>query len=713
MITHQEARQQATKIVEKMTLAEKIGQINFRAPAITHLNIPEYNYWNEALHGVARAGVATVFPQAIGMAAMFDEKMLKEIGEVIATEGRAKYNQYVKQNDRDIYKGLTFWSPNVNLFRDPRWGRGQETYGEDPYLTARLGVAFIEGLQGNGKYLKLAACAKHFAVHSGPEADRHSFNAAVNQKDLWEFYLPAFEACVTEADVESVMGAYNAVNGTPAVVNHTLLQDILREQWGFLGHVVSDYGALEDVHQHHQYTSDAAETMSLAMKIGCDLCAGNISDALNDAISRHLVTEEEITQAVVSLYATRVRLGMFAEDCSFDEISYEENDSPKHHAISLAAAEKSMVLLKNENFLPLSTQKIKNIAVIGPNARNLEALQGNYFGTSSQYVTFWDGIRTEIEKNGGRAFYALGSHLYKEHAESGLSKENERESEALIAAKHADVAVVCLGLDPTIEGEQGDSGNVYGSGDKYNLSLPGRQKQLLEKILAQGKPVVVVLAAGSALSLDGLENHPNLRAIIQAWYPGSFGGTALANIIFGKVSPSGKLPVTFYKDTSQLPDFNDYSMQERTYQNTKADVLYPFGYGLTYGQAEIKEVTVQIEDDLVKISGQMKNVSSVNIQEVVQVYLKIEGTSLAPKNHKLLSFKRVSLKENEIQNFALEIPVEQLKVVDEKGEKVFDGDKFTFYIGFSQPDERSVTLMGQAPQQILVESLKKNKKPLA
>lgn len=690
MISHKEARETAISIVKQMTLAEKIGQINFRAPAIPRLKITDYNYWNEGLHGVARAGVATVFPQAIGLAAIFDEELMAEIAKVISLEGRAKYNQYHAMGDNDIYKGLTFWSPNVNLFRDPRWGRGQETYGEDPYLTARLGVAFIKGLQGDGKYLRLAACAKHFAVHSGPEANRHSFDAKVNEKDLNEFYLPAFKACVEEADVESVMGAYNAINGTPACVHNHLLNDYLRDEWGFEGHVVSDYGALEDVHLHHHYTSDAAETMALAMKIGCNLCAGNISDALKDALSRHLITEDEITESVVALYTTRVRLGMFADDCEFDEIPYEVNDAKEHHALSLLAAEKSMVLLKNqENFLPLTKKPGMKVAVIGPNARSIQALQGNYFGTASEYVTFYDGIRDEVASVEGRTFYALGSHLFKDHAESGLSRKDERESEALIAVEHSDVAVLCLGLDPTIEGEQGDAGNVYGSGDKNDLALPFRQQQLLEKVLAVGKPVVVVIAAGSALTLSGLESHPNVKGIIQAWYPGSFGGRALANILFGKVSPSGKLPVTVYQDSNQLPAFNDYAMAERTYQNTQAEVLYPFGYGLTYGKAELSEFAMKEEENRYVFTGTVKNTSSFDLEEVLQVYLKIQGSVYAPKNHKLVAFKRVVLPQNETVAMQIAVAKENCRIVDEQGQWRFDGETYEFAIGFGQPNSNS------------------------
>lgn len=679
-MTHQAARQEAITIVNQMTLAEKISQIDFDASAIERLGIPHYNYWNEALHGVARAGVATVFPQAIGLAATFDPELVKEVAEVISIEGRAKYNAYAKQGDRDIYKGLTFWSPNINLFRDPRWGRGQETYGEDPYLTAQIGVAFIKGLQGDGKYLRLAACAKHFAVHSGPEADRHYFNAEVNAKDLNEFYLPQFEAAIKEADVESFMGAYNAINGQPACVNEHLIAETLLGKWGFEGHVVSDYAALEDVHENYHYTQTAAETMALAMKIGTNLCAGKISDALFEAVGKGLVTETEITESVIKLYTTRVRLGMFADDNVYDEIPYEVNASAAHEALSLKVAAKSMVLLKNDVFLPLTISELSSVAVIGPTARNIGALEGNYAGTANHYETFVSGMQTAL-KGTARVTYALGCHLYADHAESSLSRANERESEAIIAAEQADLAVLCLGLDPSIEGEQGDAGNVYGSGDKPNLSLPGQQKRLLEKVLATGTPVVVVLTAGSALSLDGLEMHEGIKAIIHAWYPGPHGGTALANILLGQVNPSGKLPVTFYKDTQGLPDFSDYSMAERTYQNTTLDVLYPFGFGLTYGQAKV--TGLQLDDLTLTVT--VANESDFEIEEVLQVYAAIDS-DLAPKNHKLVAFQRLSLPKQTVLTCQIELEPDRFKVVNTAGDWVIDGSRVILSVGFGQPD---------------------------
>ncbi len=697
MITYSEAKKQAEKIVNQMTLSEKIEQINFRAPSIERLNIPEYNYWNEALHGIARAGVATVFPQAIGLAAMFDEEKMQEIGDVISTEGRAKYNEYSKEGDRDIYKGLTYWSPNINIFRDPRWGRGQETYGEDPYLTSRLGVSFIKGLQGDGDYLKLAACAKHFAVHSGPEADRHSFNAVVGKKDLYETYLPAFQSAVQEAHVESVMGAYNAVNGIPACVQPVLIEKILREDWGFKGHVVSDYGALEDINENHHYTSSPEETMALAMQVGCNLCAGNISKYLTEAVDKKLVTEKSITDSVIKLYTTRVRLGMFSEDNVYDEISYEEIASKEHEDLSLQAARKSIVLLKNDNFLPLDKQKINSIAVIGPNASSIEALQGNYFGTASRYSTFLTGIQDELSQDGIKIHYAMGCHLFNEHAESTLSKKNERESEALIATKHSDLTIICLGLDPTVEGEQGDSGNVYGSGDKENLRLPEVQERLLKKVLDTGKPVIAVIAAGSAISLNEMEDYSNLKAILHVWYPGSHGGEALADILFGRISPSGKLPITFYKDVNELPPFTDYSMENRTYRYFTGEVLYPFGYGLTYSKSKLNDLNITYKnDELIYVEVEVENLGDSLIEEVVQIYAKTNAEEEVP-NCKLIAFKRVELTAKEKKTISFTIEKNRLDIVDSLGNRVSKGTQAEIYASFASPCDKAKELLEMEP----------------
>ena len=697
-LTHEEARRQAKVIVDQMTIDEKIGQIKYEAPAIDRLNIPEYNYWNEALHGVARAGVATVFPQAIGLAATFDDHLINEIADVIGTEGRAKYNEFTKHDDRDIYKGLTFWSPNVNIFRDPRWGRGHETYGEDPFLTSKFGVAFIKGLQGQAKYLKLAATAKHFAVHSGPEGLRHGFDAVVSDKDLYETYLPAFKAAVEEADVESIMTAYNAVDGVPASVSEMLLKDILHDKWSFEGHVVSDYMAPEDVHENHKYTKDASETMGLAIKAGLNLVAGHIEQSLHEALDRGLVTEEEITNAVISLYATRVRLGMFATDNEYDAIPYEANDTKAHNNLSEIAAEKSFVLLKNDGVLPLRKETMEAIAVVGPNAHSEIALLGNYFGTPSHSYTILEGIQERLGDD-VRVHYSIGSGLFQDHAAEPLAKADERESEAVIAAEHSDVVVAVLGLDSTIEGEEGDAGNSQGAGDKPNLSLPGRQRQLLERLLAVGKPVVVLLASGSSLQLDGLENHPNLRAIMQIWYPGARGGLAVADVLFGAVSPSGKLPVTFYKNVDNLPAFEDYNMAGRTYRYMTDEALYPFGYGLTYSSVELSDLQVKSYEDTATVTATIQNTGNFDTDEVVQVYVKDLGSEFAVPNAQLKGFKRVYLGKGAKQTITFDLRPQDFEVFDAQGRNFIDSDRFEISVGVSQPDSRSIALTGVQPLQ--------------
>ena len=695
-ITHEEALTRAKELVEKMTLQEKAEQLTYNAAAIKRLNIPRYNWWNEGLHGVARAGTATVFPQAIGLASTFDEELLENVADTIATEGRAKYNEYSSKDDRDIYKGITYWSPNVNIFRDPRWGRGHETYGEDPYLTSRLGVAFINGLQGEGKYLKIAACAKHFAVHSGPEGIRHEFNAVTTKKDLYETYLPAFEACVKEADVEAVMGAYNRTNGEPCCGSKTLLKDILRGKWNFKGHVVSDCWAIADFHLNHKVTSTATESAALAIKNGCDLNCGNVYLQMMLAYKEGLVTEEDITTSAERLIATRIRLGMFDDKCEYNEIPYESNDCKEHNELSLKAARKSMVLLKNDGTLPIDKSSLKSIAVIGPNADSQVMLKGNYSGTASKYTTILEGIHEAVNED-TRVYYSEGCHLYKDRVE-GLAQPKDRISEAVSVAERSDVVVVCLGLDSTIEGEQGDAGNSYGAGDKENLNLPGTQQELLEKVLETKKPVIVILGSGSALTLNGLEE--SCAAIIQAWYPGSHGGTAAADLIFGKCSPSGKLPVTFYKSIDNMLEFSDYSMKGRTYRYIEEEALYPFGYGLTYSQVELNNLNIEdIKEDFenVNVSIDIKNIGGYDVEEVVQCYLKNLESRFAVLNHSLVAFKRISLKKGESKTVTLNIRRKEFEVVNDEGERILDSKKFKLFVGVSQPDKRSIDLTGITP----------------
>ena len=472
--------ERAEALVSEMTLEEKVYQTLHGAPSIDRLDVKAYNYWNEALHGVARAGTATVFPQAIGLAATFDEDFLEEVAVAVSDEGRAKFNAQQKYGDYDIYKGLTFWSPNVNIFRDPRWGRGHETFGEDPYLTSRLGVRFIEGMQGKDEvYMKVAACAKHFAVHSGPEDERHSFNAVVNEQDLRETYLPAFKACVKEAGVEVVMGAYNRTNDEPCCGSKRLLEDILRGEWEFEGHVTSDCWAIKDFHEFHMVTSTPVESVALAMNRGCDLNCGNIYGNLLKAVKDGLVKEETITKAVTRLFTTRMKLGLFdpQEKVPFYAIDYCVVDCEEHRQLNEKAARKSVVLLKNENkLLPLDASKYKTIGVIGPNANNRKALVGNYEGTASEYITVLEGIQDAVGEE-VRVLYSQGCHLCKDRMQ-GLAEANDRMSEVRAVADASDLIVACMGLDASLEGEEGDEGNEFASGDKPNLNLPGLQEDL-------------------------------------------------------------------------------------------------------------------------------------------------------------------------------------------------------------------------------------------
>ncbi len=698
MRDRKKAAEAAKKLVSQMTLEEKASQLRYDAPAIPRLGVPAYNWWNEALHGVARAGVATSFPQAIGMAAAFDDELLRTVGDAVAEEGRAKYNEYSKQEDRDIYKGLTFWSPNVNIFRDPRWGRGHETYGEDPYLTSRLGVAYVKGLQGEGEYLKTAACAKHFAVHSGPESVRHEFDARANKKDMYETYLPAFEACVKEAEVESVMGAYNRTNGEPCCGSNTLIRGILRGEWEFQGHFVSDCWAIKDFHEHHCVTQTPEESAAMALKAGCDVNCGVTYLHLLKAYEQGLVTEEEITQAAERLFTTRYLLGCF-EETQYDQIPYEAVECSEHLELAQKIARESMVLLKNDGILPLQKDKLKTIGVIGPNANSRVPLIGNYHGTSSRYITVLEGIQDAVGED-VRVFYSEGCHLYKDRVEA-LGWRQDRLSEARTVAAHSDVVVLCLGLDETLEGEEGDTGNSYASGDKIDLQLPESQRELLEAVVGCGKPVILCNLTGSSVDLQYADAHVN--AILQVWYPGARGGKAVADILFGACSPSGKLPVTFYRDLEGFPAFEDYSMKGRTYRYLEKEPLYPFGFGLTYGKAQVKEACLEKapeEGKALVVKAVLENVGAVGTDEVLQAYIHADDSAFAAPNPSLCCFKRVHLEAGETKEVSVEIPWEALTIVDEEGRRYVDGKNFRLFAGFGQPDERSAALMGTRPVEI-------------
>jgi len=689
----EQIKRKARELVGKMTIEEKASQLSYQSPAIKRLGIPAYNWWNEGLHGVARAGTATSFPQAIGLAAMFDEELLNKIADVIATEGRAKYNESIKHADRDIYKGLTFWSPNVNIFRDPRWGRGHETYGEDPFLSSKLGAAFIKGLQGEGEVMKCAACAKHFAVHSGPEDLRHEFDAVVSEKDLRETYLPAFEACITEGKVEAVMGAYNRTNGEPCCGSYRLLRDILRGEWKFDGHVVSDCWALKDFHLHHKVTNTAEESAALAIDAGCDLNCGSIYLYILKAYRNGLVTEEHITRAAERLFTTRFKLGMF-EETQYDRIPYEVVECKEHIALALEAARKSIVLLKNDGILPLKKTKLNSIGVIGPNANSRLALKGNYYGTASRYITLLEGIQDEAGED-VRVLYAQGCELKEDRTEP-LAMANDRLREALTVAEHSDVVILCVGLDETMEGEEADEGNHYGSGDKEDLELPKVQKQLIEEVTQIGKPVIICMVSGSAMNLSFSEK--NNGAILQIWYPGARGGKAAADILFGNTSPSGKLPITFYRNIEDLPEFTDYSMKNRTYRYYERTPLYPFGYGLTYGEVECMEaVAGEAEEGEIAVHVKVKNQGQFATDDVIQLYLKNKDSEFAVRNTSLCGFKRINLAAGEEKEVEMGISKSSFKIYDNEGHRRLDGSQYEIYAGTSQPDERSVKLTGKKP----------------
>jgi beta-glucosidase len=673
------ALERAEDITDRLSVEEQAEQLKYDAPKVDRLGIPAYNWWSEGLHGVARAGTATMFPQTIGLAAMFDEEAVHKAGEITSVEARAKYNEYSAHGDRDIYKGLTLWSPNVNIFRDPRWGRGQETYGEDPFLTSRLGVAYAKGLQGDGKVLRTAACAKHFAVHSGPEATRHEFDAKCGMKDMTETYTAAFEALIKEAKVESVMGAYNRVNGEPACASSFLMGKL--KEWGFDGHFVSDCWALRDFHTNHGVTKTAPESAAMALKAGCDLNCGNTYLHLLIAYNEGLITKEDLRRSCVKLMRTRVRLGMFDKSTEYDGLNYDIVACDEHKAFSLKCSERSMVLLKNNGILPLAEGKYKTIGVIGPNADSVPALEGNYNGKADEYVTFLRGIREAFD---GRVIYSEGCHLYKDRCMQ-LGLPDDRLAEAEIIAEHSDLVVLVVGLDATIEGEEGDTGNEFSSGDKNDLRLPESQRKLVKTVMSKGKPVIIVTAAGSAINVEA-----DCDALIHAWYPGQLGGRALANILFGKVSPSGKLPVTFYEDASKLPDFSDYSMKGRTYRYAKGNILYPFGFGLTYSETECSDL--KFENGVVSVK--VTNTGSRATEDVVQFYIKGYSENAVP-NHSLCGFKRVALDAGESQVVQITLPERSTMAVNEKGEWVKEGSEFTLYAGTSQPDELSEKLTGK------------------
>ncbi|HEU4388958.1 MAG TPA: glycoside hydrolase family 3 C-terminal domain-containing protein [Blastocatellia bacterium] len=810
-------------LVSRMTLEEKVSQMMNSSAAIDRLGIPAYDWWNECLHGVARAGYATVFPQAIGLAAMWDEDLMYQVADVTSTEARAKHHEFARNGDRGRYKGLTFWTPNINIFRDPRWGRGQETYGEDPYLTGRLGVAFVKGLQGNDpKYFKVIATAKHYAVHSGPEPDRHSFDAKAIERDLRETYLPAFRALIVEGRADSVMCAYNRTNGEPCCSNDRLLKDILRKEWAFGGYIVSDCGAIDDIHRGHKTVDNEEKASALAVKSGTDLTCGREYRSLVQAVKDKLITEAEIDVSVKRLMTARFRLGMFdpPEMVAYARIPISENASPAHREVSLKAARESIVLLKNDNNTLPFKKDLKTLAVIGPNADAAEVLLGNYNGQPTRSVTPLAGIRAKVSPS-TQVVYTLGSSLTgdpsapvpasatpggfkgeyfsnkelkgepalvrtdeqvnfdwsrfrpaRELPEDGFSvrwtgklkpsesgkyelgamaddgvrvyldgnllidawsgnqpnqirtvrKEVNLEAgrtydvrieyyedirnaiakfiwsfpgfngrildHAVRAAREADAVVLVLGISPALEGEE-MTVNVPGfrGGDRTSLDLPKAQEDLLKAVAGVGKPTAVVLLSGSALSVNWAAD--NVPAIIEAWYPGEEGGTAVADVLFGDYNPGGRLPVTFYKSVADLPPFEDYSMQNRTYRYFKGEPLYPFGHGLSYttfkyDSLKLSAKTVKAGQS-VRVSASVQNEGGRAGDEVVQLYVTDVASSVPVPMRSLAGIKRVFLKPGERRTVSFTISPEQMSVIDDRGRRVIEPGEFAVSIGGKQP----------------------------
>ena len=684
-------------LISRMSLAEKAQQIRDDTPAIPRLGIPSYDFWSEALHGAAREGVATVFPQAIGMAATWDTLLVHSEADVISTEARAKFNEYSQAHNGDSarYHGLTFWSPNINIFRDPRWGRGQETYGEDPFLTGSLAVAFIHGLQGDDpKYIKVMACAKHYAVHSGPEPARHGFNAQPPERDLYETYLPHFEMAVRDGHVGGVMGAYTALNGVPDCASDFLLTDLLRKQWGFDGYVVSDCDAVHDIFSGHHYTDSLPAAAAVAVKAGCDICCGDSYNALLQATENKLISIPEIDNALYYALKTRFRLGMFdpPQDVPWSNIGMDQNDTPAHEALALKVAEESIVLLKNDGLLPLDRHRIKRIAVIGENADSVPLLEGNYNGTPARPVTILQGIRA-IAGPDIDVTYDTGCPL-------ALRKDGSNQpspdmiAKAVAAANSADVVIYVGGISPGLEGEEMSEANGFEGfhgGDRTQIELPGVQTDLLKALNATGKPVVLVNCSGSAIAMPWEAEH--LPAIVQAWYPGEQGGRAVGEILFGDANPAGRLPVTFYASTEDLPDFEDYSMSNRTYRYFNGQPLFAFGHGLSYTKFTYKKLRLDrssfAPSDAVRVSFNLKNSGARDGDEVAQVYFRHVNSAVPQPKLALCGFERVHLENGKETKVTLEIPAERFRYWDTtKKQYVVEAGKYELLIGGGSDDIR-------------------------
>ncbi|MHA2195119.1 MAG: glycoside hydrolase family 3 C-terminal domain-containing protein [Promethearchaeota archaeon] len=678
-------------LVSRMTLEEKISQMINTAVAIPRLHVPKYNWWNECLHGVLARGNSTVFPQAIGIAATWNVDLMYKVATAISDEARALHHEAIRNNRRGLFQGLTFWSPNVNLFRDPRWGRGQETYGEDPYLSSRMGVSFVQGLQGNDpKYLKVVSTPKHYVVHSGPEEKRHEFNAKITTKNLWETYLPAFEACIKEGKAYSIMCAYNRTNEDPCCSSEFLLQEILRDEWEFKGYVVSDCGAIGDIYRGHKIADTVAEAAALAINAGCDLFChamyANIRhkkkfwEWMSDAVSQNLLSEVTINKSVKRLFMARFKLGMFdpPELVQYQQIPFEVNDSEDHRGLALKTARESIVLLKNENnILPLK-KDLKSVAVIGPMAEDLDVLKGNYSTTPSRYTTFLQGIKQKVSSE-TQILYVKGCGL-KEKSKEDFNK-------AIEAATNSELVIMCLGISALFEGEEGSAYESEANGDRISLDLPGVQEDLLISIHKTGKPVILILTSGSALSVNYAKK--NISAILQSWYPGEEGGAATADIIFGDYNPSGKLPITFYKSVHQLPPFEDYRMEGRTYRYFKDQPLYPFGYGLSYTKFKYSNLTISPKKaevgNNIEVNIEVENVGDRLGEEIIQLYIRNLSSNLNLPIRSLQGFQKITLRNAEKAKISFELTPTNFSHINDEGNRLVESGDFLISVGGCQP----------------------------
>lgn len=688
----QERTEEINALIKEMSLEEKIGLMLHESIGIPRLGIKDYNWWNECLHGVARAGSATIFPQTIGLAATFDLELAKKEYETISDEARAKYNEAQKINDYRQFRGLTFWTPNINIFRDPRWGRGQETFGEDPCLTTKMGVAAVEGLQGDDcENLKVAACAKHFAVHSGPEATRHTANVKPSKKDLWETYLPAFKALV-DANVESVMGAYQRLYDEPCNGSKFLLIDILRKKWGFKGHVVSDCWAVRDFHENHKVTKTAEESAALAINNTCDLNCGCTYHAAISAVKQGILSEEKINESVFRLLMTRMKLGMFDswEKSKWAHLGEKDVNTQENRDLAKQVATDSIVLLKNKNgLLPLNNE-IHKILVMGPVATNVDALLGNYFGLNSKLVTILEGLLKKGDEHPEIIIdYTPAVGMYHDSKQRGWT---------VGLAENADVVVACFGLDTSMEGEEGDAIETL-RGDRESIELPKHQLDYLQAVHDRGTPVILVLTGGSPIAFP----YDIADAILFAWYPGEEGGNAVADIIFGEKVPSAHLPITFPKSTADLPDFEDYSMKNRTYRYAQKEPLFPFGFGLSYTKFSIQNANLEKKDDFINVNCEVSNIGKFDAKEVIQVYIsKVKRNDDEPICS-LRDFTKIFIKSGETKTVHFKLPLSAFETITKEGDSIIEKGEYIITLADSSPNETSLKLGATKPEILKIE----------